>query len=104
MRLREKRLPPLAYGLSIRQPWAALVVRGLKTIEIRSWRTRWRGRIYIHAGRLADERPEAWGHVVPELQPLAQLRGGLIGAVEVTDCITYPSSERFVDDRALHLN
>ena len=45
-------------AISIKQPWAALLVVGLKTVEVRTWPTRRRGPVFIHAGKLADERPE----------------------------------------------
>ena len=35
--------------LSVRQPWAWLIVNGYKDIENRSWDTKYRGRILIHA-------------------------------------------------------
>lgn len=35
--------------LSILQPWASLVVSGHKRIETRSWNTKYRGELYIHA-------------------------------------------------------
>ena len=38
-------------ALSIRQPWATLIVTGRKNIENRTWKTDVRGRIYIHASR-----------------------------------------------------
>ena len=37
-------------ALTIRQPWASLIALGVKTIETRSWPTRYRGPIAIHAG------------------------------------------------------
>jgi len=39
------------YALSIRQPWAWLIVNGWKDIENREWSTRFRGRLLIHAGK-----------------------------------------------------
>jgi hypothetical protein len=33
--------------LSVKQPWAALIVAGLKTVEIRTWATRVRGPVLI---------------------------------------------------------
>ena len=36
-------------ALSIRQPWASLVARGLKTVEVRSWSTPYRGPLLICA-------------------------------------------------------
>ena len=45
-------------GLSLTQPWAQLVAIGAKRIETRSWSTRWRGLLAIHAakGYPADAR------------------------------------------------
>jgi len=42
-------------AISVRQPWAHLLVYGLKTIEIRNWTTNYRGRLSIHASRTVDE-------------------------------------------------
>ena len=56
------------YALSLKQPWAALLVHGGKTIEVRRWATSRRGRILIHAARVPDPRPEAWTQVPPELR------------------------------------
>jgi ASCH domain len=92
------------YALSLKQPWAALVVAGRKTIEVRRWPTARRGRVLIHAGRVADGRPEAWAHVDAALRTLTELRGGIIGAAELTDCLVYTSQERFVKDQPLHRN
>lgn len=36
-------------ALSIKQPWASLIAHGIKDIENRTWKTKFRGRIYIHA-------------------------------------------------------
>ena len=38
-------------ALSLYNPWAALVANGTKTIETRSWSTRWRGPLAIHASK-----------------------------------------------------
>ncbi len=35
--------------LSIKQPWASLIAHGIKDIENRTWATKYRGTIYIHA-------------------------------------------------------
>ena len=40
--------------LSVRQPWAWLIMQGFKPIENRTWRTNYRGKLYIHAGKLFD--------------------------------------------------
>jgi len=36
-------------ALSVRQPWAWLIVNAYKDIENRDWATKLRGRIWIHA-------------------------------------------------------
>lgn len=36
--------------LTLRQPWATLVAEGIKKYEFRSWKTKYRGKILIHAG------------------------------------------------------
>jgi len=38
-------------ALTIRQPWASLISLGVKTIETRSWSTKYRGPLAIHAGK-----------------------------------------------------
>ncbi len=37
-------------ALSVRQPWASLIESGRKTVELRSWSTRYRGPVLILAG------------------------------------------------------
>jgi hypothetical protein len=92
------------YALSLKQPWAALVVQGLKTIEIRRWPTARRGRILIHAARVPDGRPEAWRHLPADLLPVARLQGGIIGSVELTECLSYRDLSAFLTDQAAHRN
>ena len=38
-------------AISLLQPWASLVIMGVKTIETRSWQTPYRGELLIHASR-----------------------------------------------------
>jgi hypothetical protein len=92
------------YALSLKQPWAALLVHGRKTVEVRRWSTVRRGRVLIHAARIPDSRPEAWAHVPPELHADACLTGGIIGAGDLTGCVAYRSVEAFAADQARHLN
>jgi uncharacterized protein (UPF0264 family) len=92
------------HALSLKQPWAALLVHGLKTIEVRRWPTARRGRVLIHAARVPDERPEAWALVPPSLRAAAGLTGGIVGAGELTGCKTYRSRKAFAADQAAHLN
>ena len=94
----------LEYALSLKQPWATLLVCGRKFVEVRRWATERRGRVLIHAAGIADSRKQAWDQVPDELRDFAQLSGGIIGAAELTGCIAYGSKRLFVRDRLLHLN
>ena len=38
-------------ALSIRQPWAELILQSRKTIELRSWDTDYRGYLWLHTGK-----------------------------------------------------
>ena len=40
--------------LSIRQPWAFLIIEGIKDIENRTWQTGYRGELLIHTGKMFD--------------------------------------------------
>jgi hypothetical protein len=92
-------------ALSVKQPWAALLVAGRKTVEVRTWPTRRRGRVLIHAGKIADDRPEGWTLIdTPELTELARLRGGIIGVGELADCVRYATAEAFIAATEQHRN
>lgn len=43
-------------AITIRQPWASLLVLGYKQFETRSWKTSYRGPIAIHAGLMPVRR------------------------------------------------
>lgn len=78
--------------LTIRQPWATLIVEGYKRFEFRSWKTNYRGDILIHAGKGIDkEAMERLKKYLPNDIPL----GKIIGQATITDCI--PMSEEFAD-------
>ncbi len=94
----------LAFALSVKQPWAGLIVAGVKSIEVRRWPTARRGRILIHAARIPDPREEASKHISDETRPLTQLYGGIIGAVELIECRRYSDSSGFLVDWERHRN
>ena len=72
-------------ALSIRQPWAELILRGKKRIEVRSRPTNIRGPMYLYASltRGADDVKcrVSTGRTWEELD-----RGKLVGIIEITDC------------------
>ena len=91
-------------ALSLKQPWAALLVAGLKTIEIRRWSTAYRGPVLIHAARIDDDRPEGWALLTPEFYPLSQRRQGILGEANLFDCRFYGDAELFAADVNQHCN
>ena len=101
---KEKAKEGCDYALSIKQPWASLIVHGVKTIEVRAWPTARRGRVWIHAARVSDEREAGWKLLPAHAKQTALLTGGLLGSAEITGCLTYESREDFARDQELHLN
>lgn len=82
--------------ISIRQPWAALIVHGFKPIENRSRRANYRGPIAIHAGLFrppAALLAEIEKHFRVKIPPLQY--GGVIGTAEIVDCVTQSRSKWF---------
>ena len=90
-------------ALSIRQPWANLILFNGKDIENRNWPTGVRGRILIHAakGCTREEYDECmeFAEDVLRMRPNYFLdtmqRGGIIGSVEIVDCVTKSDSPWF---------
>ena len=93
--------------LSIRQPWASLILRGMKDVENRSWRTSFRGRLFIHAAvtMTAADYFDALHFMTLRFgrgQALLMLpakhnlpRGGIIGSVTVSDIVSASDSKWF---------
>lgn len=87
--------------LTIKQPWADLIVTGVKDIENRTWKTSYRGRILIHASKVPCSREELEAYTLPVLKGNVDIKnykpgqlacGTIIGSVELVDCvINHPS-------------
>ena len=79
--------------LTIKQPWASLIIEGYKRFEFRSWKTNYRGELLIHAGKSVDkEANERLKGYLTDM-PL----GKIIGKVELTDCIK--TTPEFFEER-----
>lgn len=96
-------------ALSIRQPWSWAILFAGKDIENRSWWTRFRGRVLIHASKgmtkgefedfiqtahaisTTDSFPA--GLTIPAFDDLP--RGGIVGEAEIVDCVTRSDSPWF---------
>lgn len=103
-------------ALSIRQPWAWLIVHAGKDIENRSWTTKYRGSLLVHAS-MGMTKSQYWdtmafiydrdkpllphGLQVPGVGELQ--RGGIIGSVDVVDCVSASESGWFMGEFGLVL-
>jgi activating signal cointegrator 1 len=68
-------------ALSIRQPWAELILLGQKSIEIRTWKTAYRGPLWLHTGqKRAPELDRQYGVRDP-------FTGGFVGRVMLTSVL-----------------
>ncbi len=84
-------------ALSLKQPYAELVVAGKKKIELRNWNTKFRGEFFIHAsGQVDKEAMQKFGF--NELP-----RGSIIGKTTLVEVKKYPTETEHRRDRALHL-
>lgn len=101
-------------ALSIRQPWAWLIIHGGKDIENRSWHTKFRGRFLVHAssGCTRKEWAEAVSFAleagmikhpadVPAIDELQ--RGGIIGSVELVDSVDTSDSPWYMGEKGFVL-
>jgi hypothetical protein len=107
-------------ALSLRQPWAWLMIRPditvpaerevarelhlIKDIENRDWHTKVRGRVLVHAAKTMtrDDYATAHAHASDlgiELPPANELdRGGIVGEFFITGCVTNHESPWFFGD------
>lgn len=70
--------------LTIKQPWATLIIQGDKRFEFRSWQTKYRGELLIHAGKGIDkEAVKRLEKYLPNELPF----GKILGKVRLVDCI-----------------
>lgn len=72
--------------LTLKEPFASLIEKGIKKIETRSWKTNYRGELYIHAGinqesNISDELKS----IVKKIQSLH--KGEIILKCTLEDCI-----------------
>lgn len=80
-------------ALSIKQPWASLISHGIKDIENRTWKTHFRGRIYIHASSISKGMLGLLNKKQVEyIRSKSELdfdfpTSAIIGEVDIVDCV-----------------
>jgi hypothetical protein len=93
-------------ALSVRQPWAWLIVNGHKDIENRVWSTRYTGPLVIHASQgmtnreyddvldfLEERHPLIKGIELPDRKVIE--RGGIVGITHCNGSVDVSSSPWF---------
>jgi hypothetical protein len=86
-------------ALSLKQPWAELVLQGKKRIEIRKWNTKFRGEFFIHASKIPDMNAMKKFDFKESELPL----GFIVGKANLVDVKHYNSEFEFQKDKSLHL-
>ncbi|WES88803.1 ASCH domain-containing protein [Dickeya fangzhongdai] len=90
-------------ALSIRQPWAWLIVNGYKDIENRTWHTKYRGQVLIHAAATMPT-PAEWREAMrvaqlagaPAIPSFEMMdKGGIVGYATITGTCESSSSPWF---------
>lgn len=78
--------------ITIKQPFASAIAAGIKEYEFRTWKTKYRGELLIHAGKGVDKKAmkkfEGYGLEYPS--------GCIIAKVNLTDCIKVDDEFRMV--------
>lgn len=97
-------------ALTISQPWAWLIVRGFRPVELRSWRTNYRCPIAVHAGISQDQMTDELDEWLQGLDPSIDAAlnepgsedagypiGGMVGVVEIVDCLDILAGQTIED-------
>ncbi|OJX63098.1 ASCH domain-containing protein [Dysgonomonas sp. 37-18] len=85
-------------AISIKQPWAYLICAGIKDVENRTWPTKYRGRVYIHASAKPVGQYFSEGvFTADQLNYLIQSKkinliekvqlSAIIGHIDIVDCV-----------------
>ena len=85
--------------LSIKQPYAELMVSGKKTIELRTWNTKFRGEFLIHAPKKIDKNACERNHIDAN----SIITGAIIGKATLYNVKYYENRNLFLEDRNKHL-
>lgn len=83
--------------LSIKQPFAELILQGRKKIELRKWNTNFRGEFLIHASKIPDEQ------AMRKFGFKNLSCGYIIGKIRLVDVKIYKTEEEHNKDKNLHL-
>jgi len=90
----------MAFALSIRQPWAYLIINLpaeiRKDIENRTWNTNHRGELFIHASATIEKDVYKEFRMRGYVPPMEEIKtGGIIGKVNLVKVVTEHKSDWF---------
>jgi hypothetical protein len=83
--------------LSLKQPFAELILQGKKKIELRKWNTNFRGEFLIHASKNPDES------AMKQFGFQNLLCGFIVGKAELVAVKEYSNQNEFESDKDFHL-
>ncbi|NKR94313.1 ASCH domain-containing protein [Rhodococcus hoagii] len=83
----------LTKALTVKQPWAALIMAGIKDVENRAWATNHRGELLIHAGKAYDASADLSALPDTPGDDLMAAAGVIVGTVQLLDCVQGHPSE-----------
>jgi len=84
-------------ALSLKQPYAELILQGKKTIELRTWNTKFRGAFLIHASK------------TPDMKAMKQFGftnlscGYIVGKATLVNVKKYATEQEHQKDKHLHV-
>ena len=83
--------------LSLTEPYATLIKNGMKTIETRSWKTNYRGKLYIHASSTKIPKEYKDNKELMSLVDINNLNyGNIICMCPLVDCVEM--TDEFIND------
>lgn len=89
--------------LTVKQPWATLIAKGYKKYEFRTWKTKQRGEILIHAGKGEDKKAyKRFEHL-----NLNYPKGIIVAKVNIADCIKVDekfATKLYKEDKEVYKN
>ena len=84
-------------ALSLKQPFAELILQGKKKIELRKWNTKFRGKFLIHSSKIPDKKS------MKKFEFDKLPCGFIVGEANLVDVKKYKNKKELMEDRDLHL-
>lgn len=85
--------------LSLKQPFAELLISGRKTVELRTWNTKYRGSFLVHASGNTDKD----ACKLFNMDAGSLIRHAVVGKATLVGVKEYKSTSEFAQDRSKHL-